>query len=142
MPVLAVFRWEGDPDALIAAYDRELQHSVPREQPRRVTHICARGADEVVIVDIWRLRRTSGACRTTRSSCGTSKLRASHRIRPRRSTRCMRPSRERSRRSALGPHATEPLSLPAIRSSTCAFSALTLALWASRSSLEGIGSWT
>lgn len=29
MAVLAVFRWEADPDALIAAYDRELQHSVP-----------------------------------------------------------------------------------------------------------------
>jgi hypothetical protein len=51
--VLAVFRWEGDPDALIAAYDRELQHSVPRGQPHRVTHICARGENEVVIVDIW-----------------------------------------------------------------------------------------
>jgi len=53
MSVLAVFRWEGDPDALIAAYDRELQHSVPREQPRRETHICARAENEVVIVDIW-----------------------------------------------------------------------------------------
>jgi hypothetical protein len=29
MSVLAVFRCEGDPDALLAAYDRELQHSVP-----------------------------------------------------------------------------------------------------------------
>src|SRR5215211_3043193 len=29
MSVLAVFRWEGDPDALLAAYDRELQHAVP-----------------------------------------------------------------------------------------------------------------
>jgi hypothetical protein len=53
MPVLAVFRWEGDPDALLAAYDRELQHPVPREQPHRVTHICARGENEVVIVDLW-----------------------------------------------------------------------------------------
>ena len=53
MPVLAVFRWEGNPDALLAAYDRELQHSVPREQPRRVTHICARSDHEVVIVDLW-----------------------------------------------------------------------------------------
>jgi hypothetical protein len=33
MSVLAVFRWEGDPDALLAAYDRELQHAVPSEQP-------------------------------------------------------------------------------------------------------------
>ena len=52
MSVLAVFRWEGDPDALLAAYDRELQHPVPREQPRRVIHICARGDNEVVIVDL------------------------------------------------------------------------------------------
>jgi hypothetical protein len=53
MSMLAVFRWKGDPDALLAAYDRELQHAVPREQPRRVTHICARGDNEVVIVDLW-----------------------------------------------------------------------------------------
>ena len=53
MSVLAVFRWKGDPDALLAAYDRELQHAVPREQPRRVTHICARSDNEVVIVDLW-----------------------------------------------------------------------------------------
>jgi hypothetical protein len=53
MSVLAVFRWEGGHDALLAAYDRELQHSVPREQPRRVIHICARGDNEVVIVDLW-----------------------------------------------------------------------------------------
>jgi hypothetical protein len=53
MPVLAVFRWKGDPDALLAAYDRELQHAVPRQQPHRVTHICARAENEVVIVDLW-----------------------------------------------------------------------------------------
>jgi hypothetical protein len=53
MSALAVFRWEGDPDALLAAYDRELQHAVPREQPRRRAHICARGENEVVIVDLW-----------------------------------------------------------------------------------------
>ena len=54
MSVLAVFRWQGDPEALLAAYDRELQHSVPaREQPRRVIHICARGDNEVVIVELW-----------------------------------------------------------------------------------------
>ena len=53
MSVLAIFRWQGDPDALLSAYDRELQHPVPREQPRRVTHICARADYEVVIVDLW-----------------------------------------------------------------------------------------
>lgn len=44
---------EGDPDALLDAYDRELQHAVPRNQPPRVTHICARGGNEVVIVNLW-----------------------------------------------------------------------------------------
>ena len=53
MSVLAVFRWKGDPDALLAAYDRELQHAVPRQQPRRIAHICAQGENEVVIVDLW-----------------------------------------------------------------------------------------
>jgi hypothetical protein len=53
MSVLAVFRWEGDPDTLLAAYDGELQHAVPREQPRRIAHICARGENEMVIVDLW-----------------------------------------------------------------------------------------
>jgi hypothetical protein len=53
MSVLTVFRWQGDPDALLAAYDGELQHPVPREQPHRVTHICVRGDNEVVIVDLW-----------------------------------------------------------------------------------------
>ena len=53
MSALAVFRWKGDPAALLAAYDRELQHAVPREQPHRVIHICARGDNEVVIVDLW-----------------------------------------------------------------------------------------
>jgi hypothetical protein len=33
MSVLAVFRWKGDPDALLAAYDRELQHPVPASNP-------------------------------------------------------------------------------------------------------------
>jgi heme-degrading monooxygenase HmoA len=53
MSVLAVFRWEGDPDTLLAAYNRELRHAVPREQPRRIAHICARGENEMVIVDLW-----------------------------------------------------------------------------------------
>ena len=33
MSVLAVFRWEGDPDALLAAYDWELQQAVPASNP-------------------------------------------------------------------------------------------------------------
>ena len=39
MFVLAVFRWEGDPDTLLAAYDRELQHAVPRATPSNSPHL-------------------------------------------------------------------------------------------------------
>jgi hypothetical protein len=52
MPVLALFRWEGDPDELLAAYDRELAHPVAREQPRRISHTCARADHGMVIVDV------------------------------------------------------------------------------------------
>jgi quinol monooxygenase YgiN len=54
--VLILFKWEGDPDELLAAYDRELAHPVPREQPRRISHTCARADDGIVIVDVWRSR--------------------------------------------------------------------------------------
>ncbi len=53
MSVLVLFRWEGDPDELLGAYDREFEHPVPREQPRRISHTCARGDDGIVIVDVW-----------------------------------------------------------------------------------------
>jgi hypothetical protein len=56
MSVLVLFRWKGDPDELLAAYDRELEHPVPREQPRRISHTCAPGDDGVVIVDVWHSR--------------------------------------------------------------------------------------
>ena len=56
MSVLVLFRWEGDPDELLAAYDREFEHPVPREQPRRISHNCAPGDDGVVIVDVWHTR--------------------------------------------------------------------------------------
>jgi len=51
--VLVLFKWEGDPDEHLAAYDRELAHPVPREQPRRISHACARGEDGIVVVDVW-----------------------------------------------------------------------------------------
>jgi hypothetical protein len=51
--VLVFFKWEGDPDQHLAAHDREMMHSVPREQPRRISHTCARGDDGIVIVDVW-----------------------------------------------------------------------------------------
>jgi hypothetical protein len=53
MSVLAIFRWLGDPDSLLAKYDKELQHPVAREQPRRRIHACGRADDGMVIVDVW-----------------------------------------------------------------------------------------
>jgi hypothetical protein len=56
MSVLVLFRWKGDPDELLAAYDREFEHPVPRQQPQRMSHTCARADDGVVIVDVWHSR--------------------------------------------------------------------------------------
>jgi hypothetical protein len=56
MSVLVLFRWEGNPEELLAAYDRELEHPVPREQPQRISHTCARAADGIVVVDLWHSR--------------------------------------------------------------------------------------
>ena len=55
-PVCVLFRWEGEPDELLAAYDRELEHPVARAQLRRMSHACARADDGIVIVDVWRSR--------------------------------------------------------------------------------------
>ncbi len=56
MSVLVLFKGEGDPDALFAAYDRELAHPVPRDQPRRISHTCARADDGIWVVDVWQSR--------------------------------------------------------------------------------------
>jgi hypothetical protein len=53
MAVLALFRFRGDPDDLLAAYDQELQHPTARERPHRQLHVCARGEKEMVVVDLW-----------------------------------------------------------------------------------------
>jgi hypothetical protein len=53
MPVLVLFQWKGDTEHLLATYDRELQHPVPREQPRRIAHTCVGTDDGMVIVDVW-----------------------------------------------------------------------------------------
>jgi ketosteroid isomerase-like protein len=53
MPVIALFRWRGDPGHLLATYDRELQHPIAREQPRRIAHTCAGTGDGMVIIDVW-----------------------------------------------------------------------------------------
>ena len=49
MPVLVLFQWKGNPDELLAAYDRELQHPVAKQQRRRISHTCARADDGMVI---------------------------------------------------------------------------------------------
>ena len=56
MSVLVLFRWQGDPDELLAAYDKEFEHPSPREQPQRISHTCAPADDGVVIVDVWHSR--------------------------------------------------------------------------------------
>jgi hypothetical protein len=48
-----LFRWKGDPDELLATYDKELQHPVAKRQRRRISHTCARADDGMVIVDLW-----------------------------------------------------------------------------------------
>jgi hypothetical protein len=55
MPILALFRWQADPDALVAAYDREMKDapSVTLDQPRRTLHVFARGENGAVVVDLW-----------------------------------------------------------------------------------------
>ena len=56
MSVLVLFRWQGAPDDLLAAYDKEFEHPVPRQQPQRISHTWARADDGVVIVDVWQSR--------------------------------------------------------------------------------------
>jgi hypothetical protein len=55
MAVLVIFRWQGDPDQLLAGYDREFRDPPPSaiEQPTRSLHACARTEDGMVIVDVW-----------------------------------------------------------------------------------------
>jgi hypothetical protein len=55
MPILALFRWQADPDALVAAYDREMKEapSVTLDQPTRTLHVFARGKEGGVVVDLW-----------------------------------------------------------------------------------------
>ena len=55
MPILALFQWQGDAGALIAAYDREMANApaVTLDQPRRTLHVFAHGENEAVVVDLW-----------------------------------------------------------------------------------------
>ncbi len=56
MSVLVLFKWRGNPDELLEAYDRELAHPFPRKQPQRISHSCARSGDGIVVVDVWQSR--------------------------------------------------------------------------------------
>jgi hypothetical protein len=51
--VLAIFRWRGDPASLLATVDKELEHPVARDRPRRQLHVRAPADDGMVIVDLW-----------------------------------------------------------------------------------------
>jgi hypothetical protein len=75
MPILALFQWHGDPEALIAAYDRELEDapSVTLDQPSRTLHVFARGEDGAVVVDLWESEEDFAAWSTTPNFRGTSK---------------------------------------------------------------------
>jgi len=55
MPILALFRWQADADALVAAYDREMEDapSVTLDQPLRTLHVFAMGENGAVVVDLW-----------------------------------------------------------------------------------------
>jgi len=55
MLTLALFRWQGDADALVAAYDREMEAApaITLDQPARTLHIFARGENAAVVVDRW-----------------------------------------------------------------------------------------
>jgi hypothetical protein len=56
MPVIAIFRWKGDPNRLLAGYDREFRDPPPAvlNQPKRTLHACASTDDGLVIVDVWK----------------------------------------------------------------------------------------
>jgi hypothetical protein len=55
MPILALFRWHADPDALVSAYDREMEDapSVTLDQPTRTLHVFAPDEEGAVVVDLW-----------------------------------------------------------------------------------------
>jgi hypothetical protein len=55
MPILALFRWQGNADELVAAYDREIEKApvVTLDQPHRTLHVFARGENGAVVVDLW-----------------------------------------------------------------------------------------
>ena len=55
MPILVLFAWRGQPDALVAAYHREMADapSVTVDQPQRTLHVFASREDGAVVMDLW-----------------------------------------------------------------------------------------
>jgi hypothetical protein len=55
MPILVLFAWRGQPDSLVAAYQREMADapSVASDQPQRTLHIFASREDGAVVMDLW-----------------------------------------------------------------------------------------
>ncbi len=54
MPILAIFRVEGDPDDLLARYDQTLPAATANSTVRPEVHICARTDSGVVMIDTWK----------------------------------------------------------------------------------------
>lgn len=57
MPILAIFRVEGDPDGLLARYDETLPAATANSTIRPEVHICARTDSGLLIADAWRSRQ-------------------------------------------------------------------------------------
>jgi hypothetical protein len=75
MAILALFRWQADPDALVAAYGRELKDapSVTLDQPKRTLRALAPGRGRAVVVDLWDSEEEFHRMATTLNSSGTSR---------------------------------------------------------------------
>lgn len=56
MPVLAIFRAEGDPDDLVARYNKTLVAATVTSPVRPDVHVCARTDSGIMIVDVWASR--------------------------------------------------------------------------------------
>ena len=55
MAILVLFAWQGQPDSLVAAYQREMADapSVTIDQPQRTLHVFAARDDGAVVIDLW-----------------------------------------------------------------------------------------
>ena len=53
MSVLMLMRCKGDAAELAKAYDVEMQHELPSNQPSRKFHACVPVEDGLLFVDLW-----------------------------------------------------------------------------------------